>query len=128
MRHIAEVANYLASNGFGVVGNTLFYDHMPADTEGILLRAPLTGVPVDPYIAGLRKTSLQVIVRASDPDNGSTQAYELFDFLRGVNIEMGEIIARVLFPRHEPIAMPPSDGGYYEYSLNLDFTYHPSAP
>lgn len=121
--------------GLGVPGASLFRHAMPFETvQGVMLRAPLTGINVDPHIPGLYKPVLQVIVRHNDPVAGDCYADQVTQALTVIAEEnypatphRGAVELKVFYPRQLPIQYPRLEGNGFEWSLNFTtaFTIQP---
>jgi len=110
-----------------VPGSTLFRHTMPADaSKGVMFKNPLTGIPVDPYLPGFHKPSLQAIVRHVDPELGGILADEVVAALQIDEPEdfpeaarRGRVRIHVFYPSTLPIQFPRLDGNGFEWSLNF---------
>lgn len=106
---------------------TLYLNEMPGDLkEGVMMRAPLSGVRIDPFIPGFYKPTLQFIVRHTRAVEGEKMAYRLMNALKiqaeetyPATDERGQVQLKVFFPRELPIQYPRLDGGTIEWSLNF---------
>jgi len=79
----------LATSGLVIAGKSLFREAMPAETTiGVMIRPPLTGINIDPYISGWHKTRIQVITRHTDPLLGQNLAR---DVCKALTVEAPEI-------------------------------------
>lgn len=125
------VEEKLIDSGYGEVGVNLFREHMPGDVKvGIMLKSPLSGIPVDPYLPGFHKTPLQIIVRHVDPGAGEIMAKNVMKLLSTevasaypANSERGPLILHRLMPDRLPIRFPRLEGNGYEWSLNFRAAY-----
>jgi hypothetical protein len=121
------LADKIQAAGLASIGEDLYLNTFPAETRiGIMLRSPLTGVKIDPYIPGFYKPSLQVIVRHSDPVEGDRLANRLLDVLTITAPEIhdetedrGQVKISVFYPRELPIQFPRLDGNGIEWSINF---------
>ena len=126
------IAARLADAGLGVVGETIFIHHMPADVaEGILLRGPLTGIPFDHYLPGLHKTQFQIVVRSAAHATGDAKArgviaalstktgFDLVDLVTGAPA----MLVHNLLPETLPIVFPRLEGNGIEWSIHFDIRY-----
>ena len=110
-----------------VYGKTLFRHTMPASISiGMMLKNPLTGIEVDPYLPGFYKPTLQLIVRHTDPEQGDILADEVVKALEIDEFEdypqferRGRTRIHVFYPKMLPIQFPRLDGNGYEWSLNF---------
>lgn len=126
------IAARLAAAGLGIVGETIFIHHMPADVaEGILLRGPLTGIPYDPYLPGLYKTQFQVVIRAQAHAVGNAKAKAVVDALSSksgydlIDPATSALSMRIhnLLPETLPIVFPRLEGNGIEWSIHFDIRY-----
>lgn len=114
--------------GLVVPGETLFRHSMPADvSRGMMIRAPLSGVSVDPYMPGFYKPDIQIIVRHTDPEQGDKFAYQISRALTINAVEThpaiidvrGQVRLSVFYPKVLPIQYPRLEGNGFEWSLNF---------
>lgn len=109
--------------------NIIFADEMQAQvTTGILIRSPLTGIPIDPELPNYFRGSIQVIVRSPKHELGETMSKALLDGLTIYNAPLldenfkGMRIKRMV-PKTLPIVYRRSDGNGKEWSINFDVVY-----
>lgn len=110
-----------------VPGSTIFRHTMPATAaKGVMFKNPLTGIPVDPYLPGFYKPSLQAIVRHVDPEIGDTLSDQIVKALQvdepedfGPTDKRGRVRIHVFYPSTLPIQFPRLDGNGFEWSLNF---------
>lgn len=110
-----------------IPGQTLFRHTMPADaTKGVMFKNPLSGIPVDPYLPGFHKPSLQAIVRHVDPEEGDLLSQQVIDALQVDEPEdypetdkRGRVRIHVFYPNTLPIQFPRLTGNGFEWSLNF---------
>lgn len=122
--------------GLAVAGESLFRDFMPAEcSQGVLIRSPLTGVPIDPHIEGWHKVNMQVIIRHPDPVAGVTLANDVIRCLvvekpetYPASPERGPAHISMFYPRQLPIQFPLLEGNAIEWSINFfaAFGFKPS--
>lgn len=121
----------LVNGGYGQVAVNIFREHMPGDVKiGFMLKSPLSGIPVDPYLPGFHKTPLQVIVRHTDPAVGEVVANNVMKLLSTeaaksypATSERGALILHRLMPDRLPIRFPRLEGNGFEWSLNFRAVY-----
>lgn len=121
------LANKLITAGLVVPGESLFYDTMPADCQvGVMLRLPLTGVPIDPFIEGWHKADVQIITRHTDPVEGDALANKVCGTLLvegpefyDATAERGPIHVSVFYPQTYPIRFPRLEGNGLEFSQHF---------
>jgi hypothetical protein len=124
------LAQVLADASLGAIGTSIFVYRMNADCkQGIMLREPLIGVPVDPNLPNYFKHNVQVIVRAPDQATGDALAknamkaltfYNRMFFDGDNNLQMQ---VNHLFPKILPVVYPRLDGQGIEWSVDMDANY-----
>jgi hypothetical protein len=120
----------LTNAGF-TPGESLFRHYMPAETEiGALLRVPLSGVPIDPYIAGWHRVQFQLIIRHLDPVDGMQMALAAAQALKitgpeqyPASDERGAAHLSLFQPATLPIQFPRLDGNGYEFSQHFNAAF-----
>jgi hypothetical protein len=124
------LAQVLQDAGYGTVAQNIFVHSMDADCkQGILLRNPLDGVPVDVNLPGYYKHSVQIIVRSPDQATGdvliSNAAAALTMYGRVFNDNSGKLLMKInhLVPRTLPRRYPRLDGQGIEWTLDLNSNY-----
>lgn len=121
----------LIAAGYGPVGQSVFREHMPADIKiGIMLKSPLTGIPVDTYLPAFYKTPLQIIVRHTDAGLGEVMAKSVMSLVSteapcsyAATPERGASILHRMMPSRLPIRFPRLEGNGFEWSLNFDAVF-----
>lgn len=124
---IEEFVNLLAAAGIGIPGQSLFAVEMPGEVkQGVLLRYPLDGVPVDPYIPGHYNFDLEAIVRAESFNDGESLASLLMSVMttnREVDIRDTDgnvkMVIRFVQPRTLPRVFPRMEGNGREWSISF---------
>lgn len=122
------LATILEDAGLGVIGETIFIHHMPdACAEGVLIRLPLIGIPIDHELPGYIKGRVQVIVRATAQSAGDALASEVMKALtiyatEYLDPETGVFAMKINYLRADtlPIVYPRSVGNLKEWSINFD--------
>lgn len=117
----------LADRGLVIPGDSLFRHFMPADCEiGVMIRTPLTGIRIDPFIEGWHKTELQVITRHVDPVEGDRMANEVSRILLvespeiyEASEERGPAHLNLFYPVTLPIQYPRLEGNGLEFSQHF---------
>lgn len=124
------LAQVLADANIGTIGTDIFVYRMDADCkQGIMLRAPLDGVPVDVNLPEYYKHSLQIVVRAADQLTGDdlmkrtiaalTMYKRIFNDTDGnLLMQVNHLVARTL-----PRVYPRLDGQGIEWSVDLNTNY-----
>jgi len=118
----------LADSGIVVPGVSLFRGFLPAETKiGVLTRAPLTGIPVDPYIPGRYRANIQIITRHVDPVEGDHLANEVAKILMVEAPERHEFPEKnmtgsvsLFYPKTLPVQFPRLEGNGLEFSQHFD--------
>lgn len=122
--NVTGIAQYLQDQGWGTIGSSVFVYNMPESVrEGILVLGPESGTRIDHYLPDFRKTSFQLIFRASDHGSGEEFAHRVSKSLTGDEIQMQGMYVKRIHPRHEPIVFPSSKGDLLEFSVNFDIVY-----
>lgn len=114
----------LIDAGVAEAGKSLFRGYMPSDvTVGVMLRTPLDGIKIDPFIEGWHKTELQVIVRHTDPVEGLKLANRVSQVLYThklekypANEERGPAHINAFYPETLPVQYPRLEGNAIEFS------------
>jgi hypothetical protein len=125
------IEDKIENAGLAVSGRDMFRFTMPADIDvGVMLKSPLTGIAIDPYIPGYYQPVLQVIVRHTDPVIGEQLAYAVMDTLTvekdevfAANSERGQARIIRFYPRDLPIRFPRLEGKGIEWSLNFNTAF-----
>jgi hypothetical protein len=120
----------LTAAGF-TPGQTLWRNYMGAEvTVGVMIRAPLGGIEIDPHIPGWHQTRLQVITRHHDPVDGMNMAVAVSKILRvdapethPASAERGEAHITLFSPRTLPVQFPRLEGNGYEFSQQFDAAF-----
>jgi hypothetical protein len=122
---LESIAEKLQTAGVGQQGQTIFINHMPSETLGVLLRTPFSGSQLDHELPGFRKTSFQMVVRDASHGAAMTKmtaavaalATELeTDFPQGMKV-------KYMRQRNDPIMFPLSAGNLVELLVNIDAAY-----
>lgn len=117
----------LTKSGLVVPGKTLFKAMMPAEVSiGVMIRPPLTGIKIDPYITDWYKTRMQIITRHIDPAEGEVLANKICDELIVEAPELHKThnckIVR-FFPEALPVQFPRLKGNGIEYSQHFQTVF-----
>lgn len=113
--------------GLATRGQNLFRMSMPADVlAGVMIREPLTGVPVNPEIPGWYRVRLQVITRHVDPVAGRALALAVQQALTiqapesyPASAERGAAHLGLFYPDTLPIQFPRLEGNGFEWSQHF---------
>ena len=111
----------------GVRGSTLFRNTLPDDcVVGVMTKAPLTGIPVDPYIRGQYHVDWQVVIRHTDPVEGNKLANDVAETFmveapewHAASREHGALSLKIFFPKTLPIQFPRLEGNGFEWSQHF---------
>lgn len=104
-------------------GKDLFISFMPTDSEGILLRDPFGGTPINHELPGYRATSFMLIVRKGNYQDARAVMQMATDALTLNSTIAGGMQINYMRARHEPTAYQPSPGGNVEMITNIDCSY-----
>lgn len=121
MKLEAAIVRRLELAGKGVPGTNLFHSHMPAQVPVGTLVLTRVAILRDPY-SGLRKGQFQVVCRGVSAEAVHAMAVEALEALRGEQVMVGNVNFLFIFPLHEPIVFPRTDGSQYEASVNYQFS------
>ena len=121
----------LANAGIAVPGKSLFREMMPAEVSvGVMIRSPLTGIAIDPYITDWYKARIQVITRHTDPLEGDKLAREVTKVLTVVTPENHDATAsreaiRIVrfFPETLPVQFPRLKSNGIEISQHFQAVF-----
>jgi len=124
------LAQVLVDAGLGTIGTDIFVHRLGADCkQGIMLREPLAGIPVDQNLPDYYKHDIQMIVRASDQAAGDTLATNAMKALtfynRIFNDINGALVMKVnhIYPKYLPVTYPRLDGQGIEWSVDINTAY-----
>jgi hypothetical protein len=112
-------------------GENLFRSYMPAEAAiGVMIRTPLTGVPIDQCIPGWYRARMQVVTRHIDPVEGMNMANGVARVLRmqGLEIypasaERGRAHLTLFEPDSLPVQFPQLDSNGYELSQQFNAAF-----
>jgi hypothetical protein len=122
--NLRPLLDRLADEGLGTVGLTLFIQHIPEKVaEGIVLMLPASGVMIDHELPQYRSTGFQLVVRDKNYEDGNAMAQAASSALTLGETTLDGMLVKFCRPRHEPLPFQRSQGGYWEFSVNFDFTY-----
>lgn len=123
----------IAAAGLAVEGESLFRNAMGSEVNvGVLIRPPLTGISIDPFIEGWFKTDIQIIVRHTDPVEGMKLANQISKLLlvevpEVTTLSEGRVSISMFYPKTLPVQFPRLAGNGYEFSQHF-FTAFSVAP
>lgn len=121
--NIENVVDFLAANGVGVKGKTLFGRSLPASAKSAVLVIANSRINRHPYQKGRRDGTFQVIVRGITYSEIESKAESIMTLLDGEGITMGSDHFLSIYPQHEPMIYPRSEGGLLEASVNYNIIY-----
>jgi hypothetical protein len=115
----------LEDAGLGEQGASLFVDQMPtAVTTAVMLRTPLSGVPIDNYLPGFYRARFQVIARAPTYDAGQTLIKQAMAVLKvPADTVIGTMKINYCRPLALPVPFPLSSANLTEWSTNFELCY-----
>jgi Bacteriophage minor capsid protein len=124
------LANLLVTAGLGQLGSTIFIHRMDESVgNGLLLKAPIAGIPTIPELPGYYKAPFQIIVRnlvQADGDALAAQATQVLTITeQSFNNLDGTFAMQIkqMYPTRLPIVYPRSTGNYTEWSINMHADY-----
>ena len=117
----------LTKSGLVVPGTTLFNAMMPAEVSiGVMIKPPLTGIKIDPYIKDWHKTRMQIITRHIDPVEGEILANKICNELIVEKPELHKThnckIVR-FYPEALPVQFPRLKGNGIEFSQHFQTVF-----
>lgn len=119
------IANKLEVEGLGAQGTSLFINFMPMECkQGILLRSPLSGTPVDFEMPGYYKTRFQVIVRGHDYAAAMELMENVMRTLCLFEQDLDDTFVKHMRPATLPVTFPVSVGNFYEINCHFDVCYN----
>ena len=118
MIHLLRMADLIEACGAAKQGDDLFLFTMPADVQnGVMIRGPLTGDPIDPEQPDFYSSEFLVIVRGGDGEAAGATALEISKALTIRRKQSGAIWITECRPRTRPIAYPRNDAGTVEWGI-----------
>lgn len=122
------IAEKLEAEGLGTQATDLFINFMPMECkQGILLRSPLSGTPVDGELPGHYRTRFSLIVRSHDYLAATEIMENCMVALTVYQENMFPIFVKYMRPASLPVTFPVSDGNYYEIKTEFDIAYNGTA-
>lgn len=114
-----------------VQGQSLFTGTIPGEiNRAVMLRVPLEGVPIDPYIPGRYKGPVQVVVRDNDPGRGARDARAVQKVMTvdarqhfEATPERGRVHLDQSQPRTLPVAYPRLESNIFEWAQTFDLIW-----
>jgi hypothetical protein len=121
--NLEPILDYIASRGLGVKGVDLFAHSMPAKVKNgvmVMINSPAT---IHPYQKCKRNGTLQVMVRGVTYGDIGNKAEAISSLLDAEGLVLGGLKLLIIYPLHEPMIYPRSEGSLLEASVNFNFTY-----
>lgn len=117
----------IVSAGLAVSGESLFFEDMPGECiKGVMIRTPLQGISIDPFIEGWHRSELQIITRHTDPVIGNKLAMDVCKALIVEAPEKHEAVEtrgpahlNLFYPKTLPIRFPRLEGNGLEWSQHF---------
>lgn len=120
---LEPIAQHLEANGHGVIGQDLFYHHMPESIEEGLLVTMRLPAKREQYALAMRRGSFQVIARGRDEDALEERLRAVSSTLNAQGLQLGDMNFRFIHPKHDPLVYPRSDSRLVEAAVNFDFVF-----
>lgn len=122
--NLESLADKLQDDRLGKIGKDIFINHMPASAEqGVLLRQPYIGTPIDYELPNYRNTRFQAAIRSKDFKVGEQLAREVSASLTLTETVLPEMDIRYIRPRTEPVPFPLNAAGMFEFLVIFDAVY-----
>jgi hypothetical protein len=119
----SDIANYLATGGFGTVGTTIFLNTMPATPDACIAVSVYAGGPVERThdSSGNDNPSVQIRVRNASAGTARTKVEQIYNYLDGVsNTTIGSTFYLGIFAINSgAIPMGKDENGRQEYTWNF---------
>jgi len=116
--HLMRIAELIEATGVAAAGDDLFMFTLPADVQnGIMIRGPLTGDPINPEQPDFYSSEFLVVVRGGDGRAAFEKCKTISSALTIGREQSGEIWITDCRPRTRPIAYPRSDAGTVEWGI-----------
>jgi len=121
--NLEPLVDYLAAQGIGIKGQTLFAQAMPARVKSGVLIVTNSPIEIHPYQRGRLDGTFQVIVRGSRYDQIHDLASRVQNLFYVEGLVLEQMRFQVIRPLHQPLIYPRAEGGQLEASVNFNFTY-----
>ena len=121
--NLEELLIHMQGLGLGTPGQNLFRHQMPEQIQEGLLVTSQVPADIHPYVIQYRKGSIQVIARSPNGDAAITKLNGVVDAISGEGLDLPSARVLRLYPRHEPLLYPKSEGALYEASVNFDIVF-----
>ena len=120
-----DLAQYLEDNGFGTMGQNVFYAFQPPDPDECITVLDGPG-HVPPVHVPLRYPVFQVLFRANDYEPAIAEAQSVLNLLHAKeNYPLGSWWVYLSHAESEPVGIGIDEGGRHEVSLNIGFDVAP---
>jgi hypothetical protein len=127
--NLKAIAEYLETKRIGRVGEVVFITEMPMEAkEGVLLLNRYSGSEIDHELPGWRDTGFRMVTRSADYERGEALAERISEVLTiNGDTEMGRgkalITMRKMLPVNDPLPYRRSEGGYWEFEVDVECVY-----
>lgn len=116
-----DLAQYLAANGLGTIGQDLFVSFQPPTPDECVSVYDTGGYAPDVEVP-LRDPTFQVLCRAPDYPVAMAKAQAVFDLLHAKsNYQLGSSWVYLSRAEQEPTPLGPDENGRHEVSVNFHF-------
>jgi len=114
-----DIAIYLASQGLGTRGTTIFRGYLPPQPVECLGVFAIGGTTAE-LVGNIDHPSIQILVRALTYDTAEEKAYDIFNTLHALT-ETTINGSRYLLVEalQDPISLGQDENGYYLFSINF---------
>lgn len=120
-----NITQYLEDNGIGTEGTDLFISDLPGTTTNAVM-VKLTGGEEPNKYVDVKRLTVQIMVRNSNPQTAKTTAYSIYDLLHNKDDDFVLETGGVDVMRSEAISFPSmilkDEEGRTYYSTNYLFT------
>ena len=118
----ACIAAYLASNGLGTTGSTIFVNTRPATPDNIISVFGYAGSPPERThdTSGNSRPGIQVWVRDTSAGTGRTRIESVFNMLDGItNTTLSGTFFLAVQANQSPIPMGDDENGRKQFVVNF---------
>lgn len=124
---LKNMALYLDSvtslSATGLKKDIFIYQMPNTVSKAVLIRQAEGGDPLDWNLPGYYRTTFQVIVRHSDPEQGMALALQVSEAFTVSGITIGNMKVIHFLPKNRPFVFPVSEGDLLEFSINFDAVF-----
>lgn len=122
--NVKPIAEYLAAQGFGVLGEDIFIGSFPATVKaGVLVRGGIPAPFVDPNLPGYFVGTVQFIVRGAKYEESLLKATEMAKKLSVNESTLGGLRIKQMYPTSLPAGFNLSDAGFNEFSFKVAINF-----